>query len=388
MSMTGGAFLPNCQTRFPQKLAAGRSFTRCIAFLFPMAARRTPSSKAKATDSPVSMADLARELGVSMTTISRALSNHHSIGPATKQAVLKLAKKRNYQPNHLAAALRKGKSKLLGVIIPYIEGRFFASVVHGIETAASKAGFSIIICQSNEDVAQERRNVETLLSAQVAGILVSVSRSTHDFQHFEQVRKHGVPLVFFDRTLNGEDVNSVVLNDHKGAFLATRHLLTQGCRRVAHLAGPAHLTIYRDRRQGYLDALSSYDLPADESLLVECDMSTDSGQAATAQLLALPIPPDAIFSAGDSAALGALQLLKNRGLRVPQDVALVGFSNEALTLVAEPNITSVDQRCEEMGQAAFRLFTELEEVGGAAAGQRQVVLQPQLVVRASSLREG
>lgn len=353
-----------------------------------MAPRRTPPKEPSATGSPVSMADLARELGVSMTTISRALSDHHSIGPATKQAVLKLAKKLNYQPNHLAAALRKGKSKLIGVIVPYIEGRFFASVVHGIETAASKAGFSVIICQSSEDVAQERKNLETLLSAQVAGILISVSRTTVDFRHFEKVRKYGVPLVFFDRILEGDSVNAVLLNDREGARQATAHLLEQGCRRVAHLAGPQHLNIYKNRRQGYLDALQAHGIAPDEALIVDCDMTLESGNASMSQLMALPTPPDAVFSAGDSAILGALQLLKSRGIRVPQDVALAGFSNEALTLVAEPMLTSVDQRTEEMGQAAFRLFTELLSAEGTAFSQRQVVLQPQLFVRASSLRKG
>ena len=334
------------------------------------------------------MADLARELGVSMTTISRALSDHHSIGPATKQAVLKLAKKLNYQPNRLAAALRKGKSKLLGVIVPYIEGRFFASVVHGIETAASRAGYSVIICQSNEDVVQERKNLETLLSAQVAGILVSVSRTTLDFRHFDKARKYGVPLVFFDRIPEGDDVNAVVLNDQAGGYQATRHLLEQGCRRIAHLAGAQHLNIYKNRRQGYLDALQSYGIAPDEALIIDSDMTVEGGQESMAKLLALPNPPDAVFSAGDSAILGALQLLRSRGLRVPQDMALAGYSNEALTLVAEPNLTSVDQRCEEMGQAAFRLFTDLVEAEGAAFSQRQVMLQPQLFVRASSLQKG
>ncbi|GAB3313363.1 LacI family DNA-binding transcriptional regulator [Hymenobacter humi] len=334
------------------------------------------------------MADLARELGVSMTTISRALSDHHSIGPATKQAVRQLAKKLNYQPNHLAAALRKGKSTLIGVIVPYIEGRFFASVVHGIETAARKAGYSVIICQSGEDVANERRNLETLLSAQVAGILISVSINTTDFKHFEKVRRHGVPLVFFDRLPEGDNVNAVVLNDREGACQATRHLLEQGCRRVAHFAGAQHLNIYKNRRQGYLDALQSYGIAPDESLIKNCSMTLESGTACMAELLALPNPPDAVFSAGDTAILGALQLLKNRGIRVPQDVALAGFSNEALTLVAEPNLTSVDQRTEEMGQAAFRLFSDLLTAEGAAFSQRQVVLQPQLFVRASSLRHG
>ena len=353
-----------------------------------MAPRRSQLKESSVVSRPVSMADLARELGVSMTTISRALSDHHSIGPATKQAVLKLAKKLNYQPNHLAAALRKGKSKLLGVMVPYIEGRFFASVVHGIETAASRAGFSIIMCQSNEDVAQERKNIDTLLRAQVAGILVSISRSTTDFHHFEKVRKHKVPLVFFDRILEGDNVNAVLLNDREGAYQATRHLLEQGCHRVAHMGGPLHLNIYKNRRQGYLDALQERGIVPDDRLILYSNLTVETGRESMAQFLDLPEPPDAVFAAGDSALLGALQLLKSRGLRVPEDVALAGFSNEALTTATEPQLTSVDQRCEEMGQAAFRLFTELVEAEGAPFAHRQVVLQPQLFVRPSSLRSG
>jgi len=332
------------------------------------------------------MADLAHELGVSMTTISRALSDHHSIGPATKQKVLKLAKKLNYQPNHLAAALRKGQSKLIGVIVPYIEGRFFATVVHGIETAASKAGFNVIICQSSEDVVQERKNVETLLSAQVAGILVSLSRTTNDFQHFEKVRKRGIPLVFFDRVLENDTVNAVVLNDYDGGYQVTRHLLEQGCRRIGHFAGPQHLNIYRNRRQGYLDALHSYNLPPNEQLIVYSDMTLEDGAESMRKLLKAPDGPvDAVFSAGDTAVLGALQLLKSQGVAVPQQVALAGFSNEGFTAITEPMLTSVDQRCEEMGQATMRLFLELREAGDAPALQRQVILQPRLFVRESSL---
>jgi len=334
----------------------------------------------------VSMADLARELGVSMTTISRALSDHHSIGAATKQRVLKLARKLNYQPNHLAAALRKGQSRLLGVVVPYIEGKFFPAVIQGIEQAASKAGFSVIVCQSHEDVQLERRNVETLLNAQVAGVLVSLARNTQDYHHFDKVRGRGVPLVFFDRIPAGEQVNSVVLNDREGAFQATRHLLEQGCRRIAHLSGPAHLNIYQHRRQGYLDALAAYGIAPDESLIISSDMSLEEGAQAMRQLLALPSPIDAVFAAGDSAILGALQVLKAQGIRVPQDVALAGFSNEFFTAITEPQLTSVDQRCEEMGQAAVRLFLELAAAPGAPFVPRQVVLQPELFVRESSRR--
>jgi LacI family transcriptional regulator len=348
----------------------------------------TPRKKQPTPPTPhaVSMADLARELGVSMTTISRALSDHHSIGAATKQRVLKLAKKLNYQPNHLAAALRKGQSRLLGVVVPYIEGKFFPSVIQGIEQAASKAGFSVIVCQSHEDVQLERRNVETLLNAQVAGVLVSLARNTLEFHHFDKVRGRGIPLVFFDRIPASEFVNSVVLNDQAGGFAATNHLLEQGCRRIAHLAGPQHLNIYRERRQGYLNALAAHGIEPQQDLIIYSDMTQEDGAQAMRQLLALPNPIDGVFGAGDSAILGALQTLRGQGIRVPQDIALAGFSNEGFTAITEPRLTSVDQRCEEMGEAAVRLFLELAAAPEALFMQRQVVLQPELFIRESSLQ--
>jgi LacI family transcriptional regulator len=350
-----------------------------------MASRKKQEPELNTTN-PVSMADLARELGVSMTTISRALSDHYSIGPAMKQKVLKLAKKYNYQPNRLASALRKGKSQLLGIVVPYIEGRFFPSVVHGIESAASKAGYNVIICQSNEDVAQERRNLDILLSAQVAGILVSLSRTTRDFRHFEKLRSRGLPLVFFDRIVEGDNVNAVVLDDQEGGYVSTRHLIEQGCTRIAHIAGPQHLNIYKNRRQGYLDALREAGLPEDESLIVYTDMVHSQAVEAMRGLLAAPNPPDGVFAAGDYGALGALQEVQRQGLRVPQNVAIAGFSNETFTVVTEPSLTTIDQRCEEMGQAAVRLLLELIEADGRPFAPRQVALRPELLVRNSSVR--
>lgn len=179
-----------------------------------------------------------------------------------------------------------------------------------------------------------------------------------------------------------------MLNDREGAFQATRHLLEQGCRRVAHLAGPPHLNIYQHRRQGYLDALAAYGIAPDEALIITSDMTTDDGARAMRQLLALPEPLDAVFAAGDSAVLGALQVLKGQGIRVPQDIALAGFSNEGFTAITEPQLTSVDQRCEEMGEAAVRLFLELSAAPDAPFVQRQVVLQPELFVRESSRQGG
>ena len=336
----------------------------------------------------VSITDLAQQLNMSASTISRALSGHSAISEATVKRVTALAKELGYQPNSLAAGLRKGRSNMLGVLVPHIDGNFFSQVVKGIEAAASKAGYHVLICQSNEDVGHERENVETLLNAQVEGILVSLSRTTREMRHFEKVRKRDVPLVFFDRILAGYDVNAVVLDDRAGGYRATRHLLEQGYRRIAHFSGPQHLNIYKYRRQGYEDALREFGLPVAEELIVIGDMKITDGHAGMRQLLALPQPPDAVFSGSDFSAAGALEVLKERGLRVPEDIGLVGFSNELFSRLTVPQLTSIDQHCELMGRSATRLLLQVMEEREQAYAPRHVVLQPDLFVRASSLRQG
>jgi LacI family transcriptional regulator len=335
-----------------------------------------------------SITDLARELNVSVSTVSRALNDSPTISVAMKQRIAALAQERNYQPNRLAAGLRKGRSKMLGVLVPHIEGAFFAAVVHGIETAATRAGFNVMICQSNEDVQHERQNIETLINAQVEGILVSLSRTTHDFKHFEKVRKHEIPLVFFDRILEGTDVSAVVIDDYQGAYQVVSHLIEQGCTRIAHFAGPQHLNIYKNRLLGYLSALQVHGLHVNEQLIITSDMKLADGVAGMTQLLTLPpaIRPDAVFSASDFSMLGALQTLKEHGLRAPHDMALAGFSNELFTAYTEPPLTSVDQRCEQMGQSAVRLFLDMLDAPTASLQTSRVVLQPSMLVRQSSVR--
>ncbi|WP_324673131.1 LacI family DNA-binding transcriptional regulator [Hymenobacter sp. GOD-10R] len=333
-----------------------------------------------------SIADLAKKLNISVSTVSRALNNHTSISESTRKKVWQLAREVNYQPNHLAAALRKGRSNLLGVMVPHIEGHFFSSVMHGIETVASKVGFNIMICQSNENVANEKKNIESLMNAQVEGILVSLARNTHDFKHFEKVSTRAIPLVFFDRVLEGINVSSVIIDDYLGAYQAVTHLIEQGCQRIAHFAGPQHLNIYKNRQRGYLDALQAHGLPHEQELIFTCDMKTEDGVEGMEKLLALPVPPDAVFSASDFSAVGAMQVLKARRVQVPEDIALVGFSNETFTSLTEPRITSVDQRCEQMGQSAVKLFLEMLEDKSGQFSPRRIVLQPELLVRESSLR--
>jgi LacI family transcriptional regulator len=335
-----------------------------------------------------SITDLAQQLNISVSTVSRALSGHSAISEATSKRVNTLAKELGYQRNNMASGLRRGRSNMLGVVVPHIDGNFFSQVVKGIEAAASKAGYHVLICQSNEDVVHERENLETLMNAQVEGIMVSLARTTLDFRHFEKARKRDIPLVFFDRILEGFDVNAVVLDDRAGGYRATRHLLDQGYRRIAHFGGPQHLNIYKLRRLGYEDALREHGLPVDEALILVGDMKLEDGSAAMQHLLALPQPPDAIFSGSDFAAAGALQVLSARGLRVPQDVGLVGFSNELFSRLTTPMLTSIDQHCELMGRSATHLLLQIMEEQGQHFAPRHVLLQPELCVRASSLRLG
>jgi len=337
-----------------------------------------------------SITDLAKTLGLSPSTISRALSDHHDVSEATKLRVRTLAAELHYQPNQLAAALRRGHSNTLGVLVPHITGNFFPLVVHGIATEATKLGFNVMICQSNEDVRQEQTNLGLLMNAQVEGILVSLANTTRDVGHFEAVRQQDVPLVFFDRLVEGfrgRNVSSVVVDDYQGAFQAVAHLAAQGCTRIAHLTGPLHLSINKNRHQGYRDALTAHGLPVAEELIVFCEMTQKGGTQALRQLLKLPQRPDAVFASNDLAAVGALQVARTHRLRVPQDLAIVGFSNEAFGALTEPMLSTVDQRCEQMGRTAVQQLQKLLKGGPTHPELRPVVLKPKLLVRASSQRK-
>jgi LacI family transcriptional regulator len=340
----------------------------------------------------VSLTELAKRLNLSPSTVSRALADHNEVSEATKIRVRQLAQELNYQPNQLAAALRRGRSGTLGVLVPHITGHFFPQVVHGIATEASRAGFTVMICQSNEDAQQERRNIELLRHNQVEGILVSLANTTQDISHFEELRQQGVPLVFFDRVVEdfrGTNVSAVVLDDYQGAYQVITHLLAQGCRRIAHFSGPLHMSIHKNRHQGYRDALLAHNLPVDESLIVFCPQTQQGGAAAMQQLLQmLPEPPDAVFASNDLAAVGAMRVAQQVGLRVPEDVAVAGFSNETFTTLTEPTLTTVDQGCETMGISAVRLLVQMLHTTAEhrQPQPRNVVLKPQLLVRESSSR--
>ncbi|HEX2606801.1 MAG TPA: LacI family DNA-binding transcriptional regulator [Flavisolibacter sp.] len=332
--------------------------------------------------------DIARELNITPSTVSRALNNHAAISEATKKAVTLTAKKLKYRPNKIASSLRLGKSRIIGVIIPSAEINFFGSVVHGIEKVASENDYNVIIYQSNEQLDFEQKGVETFLRSRVDGVLASIAKETTDLGHFAEIKKRGVPLVLFDRVNDELDVPSVVVDDYMGAFNATQHLIDQGCLSIAHIGGQQHVSIFKQRLNGYKDALKKNGMPLRKELIRYGKVTIESGTQLMKELLALPEPPDGVFAVEDFTALGALQALKAAHVSVPEQVALIGFANEAFGEYISPSLSTVNQQTIKMGEEAARLFFELSEHNGFYKKEPvKRVLEPVLIYRESSLKK-
>ncbi|MDZ7692811.1 MAG: LacI family DNA-binding transcriptional regulator [Balneolaceae bacterium] len=276
--------------------------------------------------------------------------------------MLDVAERLNYQPNSIAAALRKGKSNILGVMVPTSDRNFFASVIRGIEEVIRDEGYNLIICQSDDQYEKEQLNIDALLKIQVDGIIASVAKETTKFEHFEKVKSQGVPLILYDRVNESLDVNAVVTNDYLGAYKAVTHLLEQGCKRIVHFAGKQHINIYQDRLNGYIDAQREQGIPIENELIMEEDLIfsmervVELGRDLADKMLDMQVLPDAIFSSSDFAAMGAMQVLKERGINIPNDVAIVGYSNDVSGSFIEPSLTTVDQHTKRMGNLAAKLF--------------------------------
>ena len=338
----------------------------------------------------VTIKDIARELGISPSTVSRALKDHPDISSKTKVAVNALAEKLNYQPNIVALNLRQKKTFTIGVVIPELVHFFFSTVISGIEDVAYQAGYSVILSQSNESYEREKTDIKALFNSRVDGMLISVSRETKNFEHIESVIAKGIPVVFYDRTYNSPMSSNVIVDDYIGAKEAVNHLIEQGYRKIAFLEGSPGLIISADRKRGYMDALKDNGLEQKEAFTQECVTgSMEEGKRATKKLLSMPEPPDAIFAASDPLATGAMQSIKEKGLRIPQDVGVVGFSNWSYGSLIEPSLTTVDQPGFEMGQEAARLLIRQIELSDKDQGDpvpETKILKTRLIVRDSSIR--
>ncbi|AUS04347.1 LacI family DNA-binding transcriptional regulator [Pseudotamlana carrageenivorans] len=332
--------------------------------------------------------DIAKKLDITAATVSRALNDNPKISVATRKLVLETAREMNYEQNRLAKALKSGKSYNVGVVVPRINTNFFGSVIRGIEETLYPEGYHIIICQSHDDERIETSNINSLLNLQVDGILMSIPNIQRDNDDlYNSVLKENIPLIFFDRRKDINGVSSVTIDDFKGAYEATQHLIDQGYKRIAHISNDRRLQIFNNRYLGYKQAVIDNGLEFNENLVIEAFSKVEEGRRVAKTFLEMDNPPDGIFSASDFSALGAIKEIKDHGLRVPEDMGVIGFSNEPFTELMELSITSVDQSPIEMGKLAAEVF--LEEVNNSKniRSQKKVVLDPQLIIRQSSLRE-
>jgi LacI family transcriptional regulator len=333
--------------------------------------------------------DIARELNVSSSTVSRALKDYPGISDETKRKVKEVAEKLNYRPNAIALSLRKSRSFTIGVIIPEVVHFFFSTVISGIEEVASSRGYNVILSQTNESFAREKSSIDTMLSNQIDGFLVSFSKGTTDFDHFTKLLDYGYPIVFFDRVPDIPNAISVMVDDYRGAYSATSHLISQGYTKIAHLAGPSNLSISKERERGYRDALVNHGIEVRPELIIECAYGTsDEGFKVTEALVKNgEIKPDAIFANNDMAAVGAMLAFKTMGYKIPEEVGIVGFSNWQFCSIIEPSLTSVSQPGFKMGETATQMLLDMiEKKLDPDSITAPIVLEIELLVRKSSVK--
>jgi LacI family transcriptional regulator len=328
--------------------------------------------------------DIAKSLGVSISTVSRALQDKPEISEETKRLVRESAKKMKYRRNSMAVALKTQKSYSIGVVVPQIVSAFYASVVKGIEQVAQGLGYQVFVSSSNEDMSKEQKNVYGFIDHRVDGMIVSLSKATDEFNHIHYIQENNVPLVLFDRTSKEINVPKVVANDADAAYLAVSHLIDRGAKRIAFLTGPEHMLVGRNRYRGYKAALANHDLEADPKLLVRCNLTVEDAREATRKMLQMDIPPDAIFGINDEVAIGALFAIKESGLNIPEQISVVGFSNSNRSRYMEPSLTTMDQNPEKIGILAAKLLFEQIDGKSGSSETKEIIVPATLIVRASS----
>jgi LacI family transcriptional regulator len=329
---------------------------------------------------PVTIHDIARELGISGSTVSRALKNHPRISQATRDAVRKLADSYGYKPNTLATSLRTGKGNTVGVIVPNINRSFFSNIIAGIEEVLSIHGYNLMICQSYEKIEKEISALSTLMDARVDGILMSLSMETRDYAHLEETMKQGIPMVFFDRVPESLKTNSVVISDYLAAYKLTSSIINSGYQKLAHIGGSSGINVYRNRQQGFLDALKDAGIRPEKKWIVETEMTEKGGRMAFSGFVKQKSIPDAVICAGDYTALGVLQAARDLQIDVPGELAISGFANEEFTSLIDPSLSTVDQQGTEIGRIAAHSFMNYKESGEI----QEIQVDSVIILRTSS----
>ncbi|HEV2353557.1 MAG TPA: LacI family DNA-binding transcriptional regulator [Puia sp.] len=333
----------------------------------------------------VTIYDLARKLDLSIATISRALKDDPVVSKKTKKRIADLAQELGYRSNHFARNLRTMRTMTIGVIIPRINSYFMSAVIAGMENVANHEGYNLIISQSSESAEKERANAATLFNNRVDGLLVSLAYDTGTLSHFEPFFKKKVPLIFFDRVAEHKDCTGILIDNMKAAYDATSHLISQGRQRIVHITAPSKRNVYTDRLRGYRQALVDNQIPYREDFVIAGNLSQEAGAEAAETIRAMSPLPDAVFGANDNCAVGCMVAIRKMGIQIPKDIAFVGFNNDPVSTVVEPNLTTINYPGYEMGQLAARSL--IDHLNGTANihATNTILLRSELIVRDSSV---
>jgi len=328
---------------------------------------------------PITIKDIARILNISVSTVSRALKNHPDISDATKKAVQEMARELNYRPNEIALSLKNRRSKIIGVMVPKLVHHFFSSVIEGVENVAYDNGYQVMIYHSDEMYEREIQLTQSFMSYRLDGLIVSMSKETEDSSHFDKLSQLGVPIVYFDRGPEGE-YNKVLFDDYQGAYDAVKHLIDCGCKNIVHFAASESLDIGKKRRKGYTDALNDHGIEVRENLIINCD-SFEYALSCTRDLFEKIEGIDGIFAVNDLTAIGAIKQLNQIGKKVPEDVKVIGFTNDISSAVYNPSLSTVDQQGIKMGEEAAHLL--LQNMDGIKRAQ-VTTISANLIIREST----
>jgi len=333
----------------------------------------------------VTITDLAEKLGISYATVSRSLADHPRISQKTKERVTELAAELGYRPNHYARNLRDKKTSTLGVIVPRLDSVFMSAVIAGMEDTAQANGYNLLISQSSEQFEIEQQSVKTMYNSRVDGLMVSVGYQTTNGDHFALFTKKGVPVVFFDRC-TGDEEHAVIIDNERAGYEATQHLIGRNCKKILHITADSQVNVYKDRLSGFREALLDNGLSYHPEHILYTDLSYESGVKAAQKILEMSDRPDGVFAANDSCAVGCMIALKGAGIKIPSDIAFVGFNNDLIARVIEPQLSTINYPAYAMGAAsAQELINRLNQTEGVKKHKR-VVLQSGLIVRGSSER--
>jgi len=331
----------------------------------------------------ITIYDIAEKLNISSATVSRALKDDPVVNKKTRKRIFDAAEEMGYRLNHFARNLRNQRTNIIGVIVPRLNSYFMASAISGIEQVADREGYHIVISQSAEQADKEIANAKTMFNNRVDGLLVSLAYDTKDLTHFEPFFKKGIPVIFFDRVEEHRDSTSIIIDNKRAAYEATKHLIDQGCKRIVHITAPPKRNVYIDRLAGYKLALAEHHIKFKEEYLVVGNLSQEAGAEAADKIRNMNPLPDGVFVANDNCAVGCMLALKQAGIRIPQDIAFVGFNNDPVATVVEPNLTTVSYPGYQIGEVAARnMISHLK--GMPINSTDSIILRSELIIRASS----